>query len=416
MHRKAVTVFVFVLIITALAAAFVIPRGIGRRILPWRLGLDLVGGSHLVYEADMTGVQAEDRNSVMDGLRDVIERRVNLFGVSEPQVVSARSGDSYRLIVELAGIKDVGAAIKNIGETPFLVFAEVTGALPDPQAATTSPSQSLVPTELTGRYVQGARVAFDQFTGAPQISLEFNAEGAKLFEEITSRNVGKQVAVLLDGAIITAPVVQEKISGGRAQITGTFTPTEAKELVSRFNAGALPAPIAIVSQETVDASLGANSLQKTLTAGAIGTAVIMLFMLAYYRSFGIYASAALLIYIALVLAVFKLFTVTMTLAGIAGVILSIGMAVDANILIFERTREEVRRGMARAAAIEDGFRRAWPSIRDSNITTMITSIILFFFTTGFVKGFALALLIGVIVSMFSAITVTRTMMRVFAKE
>mgnify|MGYP001602951375 CR=1 FL=1 len=415
MRKRPVAFLILILLVAVAAGLFVYPKSIGSRFLPWRLGLDLIGGSHLTYEVDMTNVKAEDRDSVASGLRDVIERRVNLFGVSEPQVLSAQSGDSYRLIVELAGIQNVAAAIKEIGETPFLTFAEVAMPL-NPTATSTFALENFKLTDLNGRYVKGAQLTFEQITGQSEVSLEFDDVGAKLFEELTARNVGKQIAVFLDNELITAPVVQEKISGGRAQITGNFSITEAKELVARFNAGALPAPIVLIGQDTIGASLGAEALQKTIFAGIIGTLIVMLFMVAYYRGFGFFACLALLIYIAFVLAVFKLFGITMTLSGIAGIILSIGMAVDANILIFERSREELRAHGNVSGAIEDGFKRAWPSIRDSNISTIITSLILFFFTTGFVRGFALALLVGVLVSMFSAITVTRTMMRVFVKS
>lgn len=415
MRRRPVVFLIIILVAAAIAGLFVYPKSPIAGVLPWRLGLDLVGGSHLTYEVDMTNVKPEDRDSVMSGLRDVIEKRVNLFGVSEPQVVSAKSGDSYRLIVDLAGIRDVGAAIEEIGATPFLTFAEVVKPL-DPEATSTLAQANFKPTDLTGRYVKGAQLIFEQVSGRPQVSLQFDDKGAKLFEEITARNVGKQIAVFLDNQLITAPVVQEKISGGRAQITGSFSIGKAKDLVSRFNAGALPAPITLIGQASVGASLGVEALQKTLFAGIIGTLIVMLFMVAYYRSFGFFASLALLIYIALTLGVFKLFNITMTLSGIAGIILSIGMAVDANILIFERSKEEMKKSVARGAAIEDGFKRAWPSIRDSNISTLITSVILFFYTTGFVKGFALALMIGVLVSMFSAITVTRAIMRTFVSN
>ena len=412
MRKKPIPVLVLILFVAVLAGIFVFPKGFGAHTRPWRLGLDLVGGAHLVYEADMSGVQDADRASVLSGLRDVIERRVNLFGVSEPQVFNAQSGDSYRLIVELAGVKDVNAAIKDIGETPFLIFAEVNGDL----ATTTLTADSFSPTELTGRYIVGASMVFDQVTGVPQISLVFNDEGSKLFEKLTEKNVGRPIAVFLDGELITAPLVQEKITGGKAQITGQFTLDEAKKLVSRFNAGALPAPIHLISQQTVGATLGNDSLQKTLFAGAIGTLIVMLFMLLYYRALGLSAVLALFIYIAFTLLVFKGVGVTMTLSGIAGIILSIGMAVDANILIFERTKEEMKKGMAKTSAVEEGFKRAWLSIMDSNFSTIITSVILYYFTSGFIKGFALALLIGVLISMFSAITVTRTILRVFMKQ
>ena len=376
--------------------------------LPWKLGLDLVGGTHLIYEINMNQVAGVDRDSVISGLRDVIEKRVNLFGVAEPSIVTAKEGDNYRLIVELAGIKDIKEAVNQIGSTPLLEFYETSAV---------GTSTQFIPTNLTGRYLKGSQIDFDQTTGAPQIALQFNDEGAKIFEEITARNVGKLVCVSIDRQINDndCATVQEKISGGKAQITGRFTPDEAKKIVSRFNAGALPAPINLISQQLVGASLGQESLKKAIYGGFIGTLAVMIFMIIYYRSRGIFASLALLIYTALTLAVLKLFSATMTLSGIAGFILSIGMAVDANILIFERTKEEIKKGLAKISAVEEGFKRAWPSIRDSNVSTIITSLILYFFTTSFVKGFALTLLIGVLVSMFSAITITRTIMRIFVK-
>ncbi len=417
MTKKPIGLLIAVLAAAILAILFVLPRGFGARLLPWRLGLDLVGGAHLVYEIDMRSVAANDRDSVLTGLRSVIERRVNLYGVSEPQVVTAKEGGSYRLIVELAGIKNVGDAIKEIGSTPFLLFAEVEQVATS-TVGTTTPSAEprFIPTQLTGRYVRGAQLALSNVTGEPQVTLEFDKEGAQIFETLTGKNVGRPIAVFLDNTLITAPVVQQKITGGRAQITGRFTIKEARELVSRFNAGALPAPINLVSQQTIGASLGIDSLNRIIFAGIIGTLLVMLFMVVYYRTLGWYAALALVIYIAFSLFVFKVFGITMTLAGIAGIVLSIGMAVDANILIFERSREERNRGLDRVTSIGEGFKRAWPSIRDSNITTIITSVILYYFTTGFIKGFALAMLLGVLVSMFSAITVTKTLLRVFVKK
>ncbi len=396
------------------AGIFVYPKWLGGKFLPWRLGLDLVGGTHLIYQVDMSQVASSEKDLVAAGLRDVIERRVNLFGVGEPQVLSSKEGDSYRLIVELAGIKDVNQAIKMIGETPLLDFREVVQ--PAGQASSTVGQQpQFIQTNLTGRYVKSAQVGFDQNTGSPEVNIQFNDEGAKIFEELTAKNVGKPIAIFLDNALIEMPTVQEKISGGSARITGKFSADDAKSMVERFNAGALPAPISLISQQTIGASLGQQSLDKAIYSGVLGTIIIMIFMLLYYRVLGVFASLALIIYIILTAAVFKL-GITMTLAGIAGFILSIGMAVDANILIFERTKEELKKGLAKSSAIEEGFRRAWPSIRDSNVSTMITTVILYYFTGSFIRGFALALLIGVIVSMFSAITVTRTMLRVFLKN
>lgn len=425
MRKKSLLFILAVFAATVLAIFYISPTETRLGNGKWRLGLDLVGGSHLVYEVDMKDVIEADRTTVMAGLRDVIEKRVNLFGVSEPQVLTARSGESYRIIVELAGIKDIAAAIAQIGETPFLVFSEL-GKVTEPlelktkggeaiQALAVAGEESFIPTELTGRYVKSAQVSRNPQTGRVEVLLNFNDEGAKIFEEVTARNIGKQLAVVLDGEIITAPVVNETIFGGSAQITGTFTFVEAKQLVQRFNAGALPAPITLVSQQTIGATLGTDSLNEILYAGGVGMLLVMLFMIIYYRSLGFFAALSLVIYTALVLVIFKLLF-TLTLASIAGIVLSIGMAVDANILIFERTREEIKKGGQKHSAILEGFHRAWPSIRDSNIATIITSLVLYNLTSSFIKGFALSLLIGVLVSMFTAITVTRTLLSVFMKE
>lgn len=409
---KNTKLFLFIIVLLAVISGFfVFPKGLGEKILPWKLGLDLVGGSYLVYEVDMSAVEAGDRNSVFSGLRDVMEKRVNVFGVSEPRVTTAKRGESYQLIVELAGIKDTEEAIKQIGKTALLDFREVEQVGEGEEA-----KLNFRLTELTGRYLQKAQVSADPNTNQPLILIQFNAEGAELFEKLTSRNVGKPLAIFLDNQLISMPVVQEPISGGDAQITGQFTFDEVKKMVSLFNAGALPAPIALISQQTVGASLGLDSLNKALLAGLVGTIAIILFMMFYYRKLGLVASLALTFYVIFTAAVFKLLGITMTLAGIAGFILSIGMAVDANILIFARTKEEAAKGVSYASAIEEGFRRAWPSIRDSNITTMLTSVILYYLTSSFVRGFALALFLGVVVSMFSAITVSRVILRTFVKK
>lgn len=407
MQRNPGFLLSLIVIVAVFSAAFAYPSGFGAKNLPWRLGLDLVGGSHLVYQVDLSNIASGDRDSVLNGLRDVIERRVNLFGVSEPQVYIGKSGEQSELIVELAGIKDIGQAIQQIGTTPLLDFREVEG---------TGTSTQFIQTNLTGRYITGAQLTFDPTTNAPQVSITFNDEGGKIFEELTAANIGKPVAIFLDGQPIEIPTVQEKISGGKAQITGRFTVDTARLLVERFNAGALPAPVTLIDQQTISPSLGINFLNKIIIAGLIGTLLVILFMLIYYRRLGIFAGAALFIYIALTLGVFKLIGVTMTLAGLAGFILTIGMAVDANILVFERIKEELKKGLSRAAAVHEGFRHAWPSIRDSNTSTIITAVILYFFATSFVQGFALTLLIGVAVSLFSAITTTRLLLEVFVEK
>ena len=272
------------------------------------------------------------------------------------------------------------------------------------------------PTGITGQYVTGAQVSFNPTTQVPVVLIDFNSEGAKLFGEYTTANVGAQVATFLDGRLIQTAVIQEPITDGNAQISGDFTVKEAQDLVQNLNAGALPAPITLVNQNTTSATLGQEALRDAIKAGILGTLLVMLFMIIYYRSLGIFATIALVAYVALTLAVFKLVSITMTLAGVAGFVLTIGMAVDANILIFERVKEEMKRGLSRAGAMHEGFRHAWPSIRDSNTSTIITSVILYFFTSSFVQGFALTLFIGVVVSMFTAITLTRLMLDVFAQD
>jgi len=419
MPKKKIYLIVFIIFVLAFFAGnlvypqfFKLPHFPN---IPFKLGLDLRGGTHLLYQADLSNV--EDKAQGMEGLRDVIERRVNLFGVREPVV----QVQGERLIVELAGISEPSEAIKMIGQTPYLEFKEQKenyeeileknrkvaetkeGEIEDPFQATS----------LTGRYLQKAELGFDQTTGKPLVSLQFNDEGAKIFEELTSRNVGKQLAIYIDGLPISAPVVQEKISGGKAQISGKFTVDEAKTLARNLNAGALPVPIKLISQESIGPTLGQISLEKSLKAGTIGFLAVILFLILFYRLSGILASLVLGIYIALVLTIFKLIPVTLTLAGIGGFILSIGMAVDANVLIFSRMREELREGKSFSQSLEEGFNRAWPAIRDGNLTTLLVAVILFGFGSSFIKGFATTLSIGILISMFSAIFITKNFLNCF---
>lgn len=389
---------------------------------PYHLGLDIRGGTHLVYHADVKNIASGDQATSLDAVRDVIERRVNLFGVSEPLVQVEKSGGEWRLIVELAGVQDINRAITMIGETPFLEFREERPKQ-EQEAILNDIKQKgpragedpyFSPTLLTGQYLKRAFVQFDPTTFLPNVGLEFNDEGAKIFAALTEKNKGERIGIYLDGAPISAPGVDKQITGGKAQITGNFTAGEAKELVGRMNAGALPVPISLISQQTVGASLGAESLQKSLFAGVIGFLVLALFMILWYRLPGVLAVAALLLYVVILLALFKLIPVTLTIAGIAGVILSIGMAVDANVLIFERMREELSSGKGLEDAIDEGFGRAWTSIRDSNVSSLLTALILYWLGTSVVRGFALTLGIGILVSMFSAISVTRLLLRATA--
>lgn len=353
-----------------------------------RLGLDLKGGTHLVYQADSDNAQA------VEATKANIERRINLLGVSEPVIQTSKVGDNYRLIIELPGITDVNQAIQLIGQTAKLEFREAG-------------EKEFIPTSLTGSDLRLAQVQFDK---NPVVALEFSPEGAKKFEELTDRNMGKPLAIFLDNQIITAPVVQNIISDGRAIISGDFTIAEAKKLVIQLNAGALPVPVKLIEQRSIGATLGAKSITDSLRAAIIGFIAICIFMIANYGLKGLLADIALVVYVLVSLSIIRLIPVTLTLAGIAGLILSIGMAVDANILIFERIKEELRWGRPLKAAHQLGFHRAWNSIRDSNISSLITAAILFWFGTGSVRGFALTLSIGILVSLFSSIVITKALL------
>lgn len=375
-------------------------------------GLDLRGGSHLVYEADMAKVPEGDRDQALQGAVNVIERRVNALGVSEPSVQSSKTAGSYRVIVELPGVTDVNQASQTIGATVNMEFYELSD---QPPADVTDPLAGYKATGLTGKEFKRATVTFNQQTGQPEISITFNGDGAKKFGEITTRNVGKPIAIVLDGQIISAPNVNQPITDGNAVITGSFTVDEAKNLSLQLNSGALPVPVKLAEQRTVGPTLGQDSVERSLTAGVIGLALVALFMVFFYRLPGLLAVCALIIYSLVMIAIFKFVPVTLTLAGIAGFILSIGIAVDANILIFERMKEELREGRPLTGAIETGFGRAFTSIRDSNAASLLMSAVLYSFGSGTIKGFALVLALGVLVSLFSAITVTRTFMRITAR-
>lgn len=427
--RKSLLNFLFILILMVTAAFLVYPKNPGINLskyginysndLKFRLGLDLQGGTHLVYQADLSQIKDKDKTSAMSGVRDVIERRIS--ALAEPNVQISR-GD--RLVVDIAGIKDVNQAIKTIGETPFLEFKEEMTDAEKAQVREQYKSLNLSEdvlagaglfyksTGLDGKQLDRADISYNSSTYEPEVQLQFNAEGTKLFGDITTRNVGKKVAIFLDGTPISIPKVDEPITDGKAVISGNFTADEAKVLVQRLNAGALPVPISLLSQQTINASLGQDSVDSSVTAGIVGFLLLALFMIIYYRLPGVLAVLALVIYALTSLAIFKLIPITLTLSGIAGFILSIGMAVDANVLIFERTKEELRKGKTLTTAIEEGFVRAWSSIFDSNTSTLITCFILAYFGTGTIRGFAITLAIGVLLSMFSAVTVTKNLLKV----
>ncbi|MFA7209163.1 MAG: protein translocase subunit SecD [Parcubacteria group bacterium] len=542
--RQKISVKFALVIILAIAAVLIsYPKAVSKippvysvlEKLKINLGLDLQGGIHLEYKPDLSKIDSSKIDESMQAVQDVIERRVNAFGVAEPTIYTTKSGSERRLIVELAGVKDINQAKNLIKETPFLEFkaegpadtskdipqemldtlnkqakqkaedllkkalagddfaqlardnsedpgskdnggdlgfvkkntfvpefdkvlfdgglkdGEVYGQLVETQfgwhiikkieqrgegdgleihsahiliakKANPAPKVNYVATGLTGKNLKNATVDFaSQGLSEPQVALKFDDEGTKLFAELTKGNIGKSIAIYLDEQIISAPIVQAEITNGEAVITGNFSVEEAKSLVKRLNEGALPVPINLVSQESVDASLGGESLAKSLKAGYIGLGLVVVFMLLYYRFLGLIASFALLVYAGMMVSIFKLsgltpWQITLTLPGIAGFILSIGMAVDANILIFERTKEEIRRGRTILGSLDEGFKRAWTSIRDGNISSIITSLILIELGTGFVKGFAVTLIVGVLLSMFTAVTISRTLLKFILGE
>jgi protein-export membrane protein SecD len=534
MRQKVRFHFVLTLLLGLVAGVLAYPQAVKfypplERVLSLpkvNLGLDLQGGIHLEYAADVSQLEEAKKQEALEAAEAVIERRVNAFGVGEPLVQLAQSGAEHRIIVELPGVKDIEQAKAMIKETPFLEFRKEAGSeveqmfeeankkareqailaldrakkgedfealarqlsedpgskekggdldfakkgtfVPEFEAVIFKedfqkeevypelvesdfgwhiikktdergegeekevraahilfqkeslymrPDLRFQPTGLTGKHLKDAYVDYQsQGLANPQVALRFDDEGANLFEELTRENIGKSVAIMIDGEVISAPTVQSEIANGEAVITGNFTVNEAKDLVARLNEGALPVPITLVSQQSISASLGEESLRQSLFAGLIGVATVMVFMVGYYRFLGLVAAAALVLYTVLLVALFKLssltpFSITLTLAGIAGFILSIGMAVDANVLIFERTWEEMKFGKSLPKAIQEGFRRAWPSIRDGNYSTILTCLILIWLGTGFVKGFAIVLMLGVLFSMFTAIVLVKAILR-----
>ncbi len=416
---------------------------------PFKLGLDLAGGSHLVYEADVSSVEETEVDALMGVLREVIEKRVNSLGVEENAVYVEQSSfaseeKQHRLVIELPGVTEVDDAVTEIGKTPLLEFkliddaalsakenAETLAASIGSSTASGSVAvgniqidgQSVddlnpyVDTGLTGRYLESAALQFagnqsGQLSNEPIVSIRFTQEGADLFEKITKEHVGERLAIFLDGEILSAPVINEAISGGTAVISGGFTPEEAKALSQNLNFGALPVPIVLVSTQTIDATLGVGVIEQSYLAGIVGFVLISLFLIFWYRVPGIIASIALFLYIVVNMAVFQWIPVTLTAAGLAGFVLSLGMAVDANVLVFERMKEEFRSGKGSRESAEEGFKRAWSAIRDGNITGLLSAVILFWFGTAMIKGFALVLGIGIIISVLSAIVLTRTLLMV----
>ncbi len=449
--RKPLLVFTFILILTGLAALISLPERwpinvtlfgrqlqttLGSPVINFSLfgkqithrfqlkrGLDIQGGMQVVLQAEMGAIAETDRETALNAAREVIVRRVDLYGIAEPNVQTSRFADQYRLLVELPGVDDPAQALQLVGTT-----AELDFRLQSTESATATESavtyfNSFQPTGLTGKQLKRATVQFDSQTAEPTVGLEFDAEGTQLFSDVTTQHVGQQLAIFIDGFPIMIPTINTPIPDGRAVITGSFTLDQAKQLSIQLNAGALPVPITVLEQRNIGASLGQDSVQKSVQAGLIGIGLVMVFMVLLYGVKGLLADLALVVYAILTIAVYKLLGVTLTLPGIAGLLLSIGMAVDSNILIFERMKEELRVGKPFRQAMELGFGRAWDSIKDANIATIMTALILvnplniqFLNTSGLVRGFGLTLLIGVLISLFTGIVVTRTLMRLFLNE
>lgn len=432
MQQRDVRLLIFIIVLAAAAAWVAWPsnpgihisigeRRIDREIRIYQ-GLDLQGGMQVLLEADLPADQTISADS-MAATKTIVENRVNGLGVAEPVVQSV---GTRRILVELPGIKDPETAVATLRQTGLMEWVDTGTEYLEPGTkiktdyATSEVTEEVTPTEkiyhtvLTGRNLKSASVEFDR-TGLPMIAFELDGEGARIFADHTAKNINRFLAIALDKVIISCPRINSAIPEGRGTITGQFTVEEAKAMVLQLRYGALPIPLKIVDSRAVGPTLGQDSVQKSVRAGSIGLAIVLLFMLVYYRMLGLLADMALIIYALLTLSLFKLIPVTMTLPGIAGFLVSVGMAVDANILIFERMREELRQGRTLQRAIDSGFRRAWTSILDSNISTWITCGILYLFGSSFgatvVKGFAVTLALGVLVSMFTAVTVTRTFVR-----
>lgn len=413
MNRKPFWTLLAIAVITIFAILVVIPSGpnfFGRDSM--KLGLDLKGGVQLVYTLDLSSTKDVTAEEAKTGVINVIERRINTLGVAEPVIQGTEIGKSPGVLVELPGVSDTAKAKELIGQTAQLTFKELDD------------TGNFVATDLTGADLKNANATYNnssnQSSGfqnsTPIVEISFNSEGAKLFSDLTEKNLQKPLAIELDGEIISSPTVQTKITDGQAIITGLDSIQAAKELALLLNAGALPVPITLVSENQIGATLGQESIQASLLAGLLGIVLIAAFMLIYYRRAGFFAIIALGVYTLISMAIFKLIPVTMTLAGMAGFIFSVGAAVDANVLVFERFKEELKKGKEVNTAIEESFKRSWSSIWPSNAASIITAVILYYGTSGVVRGFAITLAVGILVSMFTAITLTRTLMRIWGRN
>lgn len=421
MKRNLWIMFAVIVIIVAFGVLIDIPKSpIRGQKIKAVLGLDLVGGTELVYHADLSG--STDKLKDLNNLASVFRNRIDELGVAEPTIQT--SGTS-KIIVELPGIKNIDQAVDKIGSTYELVFMEEGTAedgvqLNDYYEPSFTYPKYWKKSDLNGRQLKTAEYTFQSSSqnnvqSEPIVTIKFDSTGKEKFAELTKRNVQKQIAIVLDNKIVTAPTVQAELTNGDAVITGSKDIKAAQELAKRLNEGMLPVPAKLIGQQNVGATLGEESLKKSAVAGIAGLFLVGIFMIAYYKTSGLIAMTALVVYSILSLALYKIIPVTLSLAGIAGFILSIGMAIDANILIFERMREELALGKTLNLAIIDGFKRAWSSVKDSNLSSILTCLILYFTAgSGPVRGFALTLGLGIIISLFTAVTVTRTVLLLMA--
>lgn len=388
-----------------------------------KYGLDLAGGASLLYDIDTSNLSSDQIDSALESLKSNIERRVNLFGVSEAIVQTSSQTNQHRLIVELPGITDIDQALSLIGQTAQLRFMGETELSPEATESATIYDVFSEDTLLTGADLKNSTVQFNPQNSQPEVVLEFNPEGSKLFASATEKYLNKRIAIFLDDYPITFPVVQSVIPDGIAVISGNFDTQSARSLSAQLNAGALPVPISLVSQNQIGATLGQDTVKKALTAGLVGLAIVAFFMISNYGFLGLISIIGLIVYGLLSLTLYRLIPITLTFPGLVGFILSIGMAVDSNILIFERLKEEVATGKPYNLALEQSFGRAWDSIKDANICTIITGLVLLnplawsiLNTNSLVKGFATTLLLGILLGLFTGVYVTRNLLRIFTKK
>jgi preprotein translocase subunit SecD len=391
--------------------------------LDLKYGLDLAGGASLIYDIDTAKVTKDNLTSALDSLKSNIERRVNLFGVSEVNVQLSAVGDKHRLTVDLPGVSDVNQAIDLIGRTAQLSFRGENTVITSATSSATFSEAFPYDTGINGAHLIKASVEISPSNSEPQVALEFNAEGTKLFAKATTDYLHHRIAIFLDEVPVTYPVVDSVIPDGKAVISGSFDIQTAKTLAAQLNAGALPLPITLIQQTSVGATLGKDSINKGIYAGIVGLILVSLFMIGNYGYLGFIADIGLIIFGLITLTLYRLIPVTLTFPGIVGFILSIGMAVDSNILVFERMHEETRAGKPWNVAMELGFGRAWDSIKDANACTIITGLILFnpfnwsfLNTSGMVRGFAITLILGIFISIFTGVFITRNLLRVLARE